>query len=331
MARAPRRRSRRPRWVFLAALLTVTVLAVDVVRDARDDGPSVRLAQVAYLDRVRPSVGRSTEQGADLVRVRNEAARLGRAAVAKRLDQVARDAWAALRAVREAEVPESLQAAHDLLVATMTIRARVADDTRNGLTRALGTEAPEPAITTLARVGRDMATADGTYQAFLDAVPRVDGKPAGAMPQSTWLSAGTAGWTEGELAAFVRGLRSSMTLAPVHDVAVALVTTDPAAVAKEGDASVLPAVRALRLQVVVANTGNEHEKRVQVLASLTAEGAADTAREFVDLAPGQQATVLLGGLRPVAGTSMTLTVGIGPVDGETSVEDNQRSIPILFR
>jgi hypothetical protein len=331
MARAPRRRSRRPRWVFLAAVLTLIVLAVNAVQDARDDGPSVRLAQVAYLDRVRPSVERSTEQGADLVRVKNEAARLGRAAVGRRLDQVSRDAWAALRAVREADPPESLEMAHDLLVATMTMRARATDDTRNGLTRALGTDPAEPAVATLARVGRDMATADGTYHAFLDAVPRVDGKPAGAMPRSTWLPAGTGGWSEGELAAYVQSLRSSMTLAPVHDVAVALVTIDPAPVAKEGDASVLPAVRVLRLQIVVANTGNEAERRVQVLASLTAEGVADTARDFVDLAPGQQATVVLGGLRPVAGTSMTLTVGIGPVDGETRVEDNQTSIPVVFR
>ncbi len=99
----------------------------------------------------------------------------------------------------------------------------------------------------------------------------------------------------------------------------------------EGATVVLPAVKTLRLQVVVANTGNEPEKRVQVIAALTADGVTDTARDFVDLAPGQRATVTLGGLRPVAGAAMTLTVTAGPVEGETGTTDNQKAQAVVFR
>lgn len=330
MALAPRRRRRRPRWLFLAALLSLVVLAVNGALSARSEGPSARLAQLAYLDRVRPFVERSTEQGADLVRVRDEAARLGRAAIGKRLERVAADARSVLRAVRDAEPPDSLETAHTLLVSTLTIRARAAGQVQEALMRALGPGPPEPAIDALVRAGRDILTADGTYRVFLDAIPRVEGSPAGAMLPSEWGPEGE-GWTAGELSAFVRSLRSAAALAPVHDVTVVLVTTDPSAVGSEGATMVLPAVRSLRLQVVVANTGNESEKRVQVLASLTADGVADTARDFVDLAPGQRATAVLGGLRPVPGAAMTLTVGIGPVDGETSTGDNQQSYPVVFR
>jgi hypothetical protein len=87
----------------------------------------------------------------------------------------------------------------------------------------------------------------------------------------------------------------------------------------------------MRLQIVVANIGNEHEKRVTVTATLTADGAGDSARDFVDLAPGQRATVQLGGLRPVAGAASTLTVTIGPVEGEARPEDNTKALPLVFR
>ena len=329
MARAPRRRRRRPRLLLLGALLTLLVFAVSAA-SSRSDGPSARLAQLAYLDRVRPAVERSTEQGADLVRVRDEAARLGRAAVGRRLQRVTADARSVLRLVRGADPPDSLETSHNLLVATMAIRARAAEDVRDALTRALGTDPADPAVEALVQAGRHLTTSDGTYRVFLDSIPRIDGKPAGAMPASEWVRNGE-GWTAGELSAFVRFLRASASLAPVHDLAVALVTTDPAAVGSEGATSILPAVRSLRLQIVVANVGNEAEKRVPVVATLTADGVSDTARDFVDLAPGQRATVVLGGLRPVAGAASTLSVTIGPAEGETRLEDNTLPMPIVFR
>ncbi|HEX2038106.1 MAG TPA: hypothetical protein VHF47_00075, partial [Acidimicrobiales bacterium] len=186
------------------------------------------------------------------------------------------------------------------------------------------------AVDALVRAGRDLATGDGAYRVFLDSIPRVDGKPAGAMPPSEWVPDGR-GWSAGELSAFVHSLRSSASLAPVHDLAVALVTTDPAAVGSEGATAVLPAVKSLRLQIVVANVGNEAAKRVPVVATLTADGVSDSARDFVDLAPGQRATVTLGGLRPVAGAASTLSVTIGPVEGETRLEDNTLPMPLVFR
>src|SRR5687767_9664621 len=101
MALAPRRRRRRPRWFLLALLSSVLVLVVNGAMSARSKGPSTRLAQLAYLDAVRPHVERSTEQGADITKVRDEAGPLGRAGVARRLDTVAADARAVVQAVRK--------------------------------------------------------------------------------------------------------------------------------------------------------------------------------------------------------------------------------------
>lgn len=330
MALAPRRRSRRPRLLLVAVVLSLLVVVVNGAMSARSEGPSARLAQLAYLDAVRPQIDRSTEQGGDLVKARDEAARLGRAGVVRRLDKVVADAEAVVQTVRGADVPESMESSHSLLLSTMVIRAHAAARVRDGLGRALGTDPPEPAVADLARAGHDMETADGTYRLFVETLPAPEGGPPVAMPPSTWVPDGV-GWSEAEVSAIVRSLRSTAALAPVHDVGVLLVTTEPAAVANEGASVVLPNVKTLRLQIVVVNTGNEPARRVQVTAALTADGATDTARDFVDLAPGQRVAVTLGGLRTVAGTASTLTVTAGPVEGETSVDDNTKTIPITFR
>jgi hypothetical protein len=316
--------------VLLGLLLSLLVLVVNGAMSARSKGPSTRLAQLAYLDAVRPQVERSTEQGADLTKARDEAAKLGRAGVVRRLDKVVADAEAVLRTVRATDPPESMDSSHSLLVSTMAIRAHAAAKARDALGRALGTDPPEPAVADLARAGQDMTTADGTYRVFLDTLPQVEGSPTAVMPPSAWVRDGL-GWSEAEVSAIVRSLRSTSALAPVHDLGVLLVTTEPVAVGNEGATLVMPAVKTLRLQIVVVNTGNEPEKRVPVVAALTADGVTDTARDFVDLAPGQRAAVTLGGLRPVAGATMTLTVTVGPAGGETSVADNQKVLPLVFR
>jgi hypothetical protein len=96
---------------------------------------------------------------------------------------------------------------------------------------------------------------------------------------------------------------------------------------------VLPVAKNLRLQIVVTNTGNEAEKRLTVSATITpaAIGPTDTARDFIDLAPGQRRTVVLGTLRPAVNTPFSLTVRIDPVEGETNVSDNEKTMTYVMR
>jgi hypothetical protein len=95
---------------------------------------------------------------------------------------------------------------------------------------------------------------------------------------------------------------------------VVTVTLDPAPVGTEGPAFIVPIAPSLRIQVVVANVGNDALRQLPVVATIGApNGDVDTARQFVDLAPGQRATVTLGGLRLVGGQPNLLTVTAGPV------------------
>ena len=294
MALSPRRRGRRrPRWLLVGVVATAVVLIVNGAFSS-SESPSFRLAQLAYLDEVRPEVDRSTAQGAAIDEIRGEALTLGSQGVSRRLARVSREAEAVLAAVQDADPPEVLETSHTMLVATVAIRARVAAAVEEGMRLAFSDGPPEPAVDALA------------------ADPGL--------------------WAPPEMAAFVASIRSSTTRTPVHDVGVLAVTTDPVAVATEGNATVLPLVRTLRLDVVVANTGNSAEKGVPVVATLIGPaGEVDTARDFVDLEPGQRRSVPLGGLRPVPGGPSTLTVIVGPVEGESSIPDNERSVGLVMR
>jgi hypothetical protein len=57
----------------------------------------------------------------------------------------------------------------------------------------------------------------------------------------------------------------------------------------------------------------------------------DTARQFVDLAPGQRLTVTLGGLQPTRNEPLALGVRAGPVPGEANTDDNEISRTVLVR
>lgn len=295
------------------------------------DNPSRRLAQLAYLDDVRPQIDLSTAQGASIAQVRTDAVSLGQEGATRRVARIVRDADKVLATVRRAKPPDNLTTAHSILLATVAIRARVASSVAAGLTGALTTGPPEPAVDALVKAGEEMVAADQTYKVFVDALPTPAGVTAPLLPVSTW-AADPQLWTRSELAAFVASIRASTTLTAVHDVAVLAVVTDPVQVATEGSASVLPLVKTLRLDIVVANTGNAPEKQVPVVATLIGPGGeVDTARDFVDLAPGQRRAVSLGGLRPMPGGPSTLTVLIGPVEGEAAFPDNERSIGLILR
>jgi hypothetical protein len=331
VAAGRRRRRRRPRWLVLVILLLLTFLAVRAVASSGSSGTSRRLAEQAYVDEMRPHVEQSTEQGADLADIREQAAELGRSGLERRLARLARDAMSIYRAVSDVEPPDSLAGVHDLLSSALYMRARAANELATALPAALGGSAPDSAIRALARTGDELAAADATYRVFARAVPRPKGSTRAPLPGSRWVTEQGA-WTEPELRALLSTLQASASLDPVHDLAVLLVNTEPAAVGTDGDASVLPPSKTLRLQIVVANVGNERQRNVAVIAAVTTpDGGTDTARDFVDLEPGQRKTVTLGGLAPIQNAPLTLGVRIGPVAGESNTADNEQTKPIIVR
>ena len=330
MPLAGRRRRRRRLWVLLGAFLSVVVLAIHSVATSTSSEPNRRLEELAYVDAVRPLIDQSSRQGDDLSDVRDSVVRLGRAAAGRRLTRIHRETADVLKATQAVEPPPSLATAHGLLTTTMFVREQAAGAIATGLQEALSTGSSDEPIGGLVEAGEDLTTADRTYALFRRAVT-TSGNTDASVPESSWVD-DSAAWTRETLGALVATLRSSASLAPIHDVSVLLVTSEPAPVHTDGTTDFLPPAKTLRLDVVVANIGNEPIHDVPVVASLARPtGAPDSARNFVDLEPGQRRTVQLGGLAPVTGAMSTLTVRIGPVSGEADPTNNELVRSIVVR
>ena len=326
---SPRRsqRVRRRRWIVVGVVASALVLAINAVAQSQGRDTALRIETISYLDEVRPEVERSNTLGAELADLRERATELGRATVSERLQRVGVEALEGVRSVEEADPPVQLRTNHSLLVAALAIRARSADTIRRTIGEALNPGSPPPAATELVKATEDLRSADRSYELFRDALPDDEDM---AMPRSTWLEGEPL--SAEEASAFVSTLRSAGSLAPVRDVAVVTVSMEPAAVGTEGEASVIPPAATLRLQVVVANVGNDAIRQLPVVAAVGApNGDVDTGRQFVDLEPGQRATVTIGGLRLVPQSANQLSVTAGPVEGEATLSDNERRRTLLVR
>jgi len=320
-----RKPTRSPRLLLVLLVVTVLVLAGNSVIRGSAKGPD---EVVAYADRVRPDVGRSSRQAVALENLRGHVSSLGKDGIAKGIDRLLRDAKAAQAEVAAIRPPEGLEATHGLLLTCLTTRVtalRALDMTLSG---AFESGPPEQATEALVAVGKDLAVSDRAYQLFVEALPLTARK---TMPASVWVSDETR-YGRPEMAAFVNTLRASASLAPVHDLSVVTVSVEPAPVGVvEGTPTkVLPIAKTLRLQVVVANAGNVAEKHVTVEAVATSTGGLNTARQFVDLAPGQRATVALS-VRPSPVGTIELKVRIGPVATEASIADNEQVSTYVMR
>lgn len=313
-----RRRPRRyPRLILLALLATVIVLGVNSIVSSSADGPD---PGVVFADRVRPAVDRSTRQGIALEDLRTSAGTLGRDGLKRAVDRLLRESRAVVKDVEDAPASGDLRQTQGLLLTTLTTRAEALASFDGVLAGRFEDGAPDEAIDALVAVGRDLAVSDRAYELFLRDLPKA---ARASMPESKWLPDPTK-FERPEMAAFVGTLRAGASLAPVRDVAVLTVTTDPVPVGMDGTVNrVLPVSKTLRLQVVVANAGNVEEKRVAVEGVVTSQGGMDTARQFVDLAPGQRATVTLV-LRPSPVGVLELKVHAGPLEGEANVADNEQ-------
>jgi hypothetical protein len=308
-------------------MATLVVLALNAAMHARSPGPARQLAGQSYLDQVLPIVEQSNQQGQDINAVRTQAVQLGGEEIDRRLKQTASGAHQAALSVRRVDAPSTVRTAADLLIAVLSIRDMAAQSLQAAMASAMSGQPADPPIQTLADVGLDLQAADRTYQLFVQALPSL-GVP---LPPSQWVTDASQ-WTPGLLTGFLTTLRSSASLAPVHDVAVLLVTTDPQPVNSEGTTQVLPSTKLLNMQIVVADDGNQPEKNLTVTATISPaqSGPSEMVRDFVNVTPGQRRTVQLGGLHPVAGQATTLVVKVDTAPGETNTADNTKTITFIM-
>ena len=314
----PRRGPMRPVVVVLV-VLTLVVIATGALSANNTSPGEARTEALAYLDRVRPVIERSSATGRDLVSVRERAIGLERDLLDRQLARIQTDADDTLVDARAVTASEARALPQELLVGALGARATAVKELRAAFQQALDANVPLlPVVQLLSEVGRDLQAADGAYRLFGRNLPAGSAPP----PESRWVTDPTD-WTAPVLGSFVTAIRNSKELAPVRDLAVLVATPDPGPVGEEsGKVLVLAQVPSIKLQVVVANQGNQPETGVPVVASTQPfDGSpASSDRVTVNLEPGQRRAIETLKLTPPApGVTFAVIVRVGST---TSADGN---------
>lgn len=323
----PTRRRRRP-WLLVGVVGTALVLLINAAMSARSSAPARQLAEQSYVDQLLPAIQESSQEGRDIGVMRSQALSLSATTIAGRISGLVTQSQRTVSSVSHLNPPASVKTAHSLLVASLAMRAEGVKALGQAMGTALSGKPIDAGVQALADVGLDLQAADRAYRLFEQAMP-----PLGvALPDSTWVP-NSETYSSAGLSVFVASLRSAGSLAPIHDVAVTLVTTEPPPVNIQGALQILPIAKLLNLQIVVADVGNQPEKNLTVSATITpsAIGPTQMLRDFVDLSPGLTRTVSLGGLRVQPSAPTTLTVRIDPAPGQTNPADNTKVLTIQMQ
>jgi hypothetical protein len=324
VSRTTRRRSAKW-WLAAGLIVTLLVLFVDASLKSRSPAPARTMAAQAWVDRVMPVIGQSTEQGIELNQIRKSGLSMTGSSIESQLRQVAAAARSSLDAVKGLDPPANMQAASGLLIACLQTRAAAAQNFAQAMSQVLSgpvVAAPTQAPAVLAAV-QQFQVADQAYQLFVQDMPHV----GVSLPTSVWYSNPT-GFSQPSLATYLQSLRATTNAVPLHDVAVVAVATNPPAVTSAHAVQVLPAAAFVQIDVTVADVGNRPESNVPVTASFSpgAPGYLSSARQLVDLTPGQDLALTVGTLKAPANVAVTLTVSVGPVAGEKNTSDNTKTL-----
>jgi hypothetical protein len=288
----------------------VVILAVSsVAQISHTSGPYRRTVDRGYAALAAPLVAQSNATGTALVAFLHHAASLGRLTFFSDLDSFASDA-SSLQSQYDAITPPDPSSATGCATA-IAKRAAAVSTLRAALERVLGGRTGLDAVdeagatASVGSVGTDLQSADASWAACRRALRRAPG--SASVPPSTWVRDPAVFAGAGSLVATLVGSHS---LAPVHQIAVLAVVTDPSPVAT-GSTLVTPAATSVVAQVVLANQGNVDEGGVELGGEMTLLGTTASpvvVQRTIDLGAGRSTTMLLPALKVEPGSSYTLQV-----------------------
>ena len=306
------RRGAGARWLFIGIVITLVVLLVDASLHSRSPGPGQQLAAGAWVDRALPLIAASNTEGAQLDQLWSNGLSMKPAEITALVDQVSSGATGAYKKAVALRPPSNLAGSAGLLEACLLARSQAAALIQGAVVQTLDASvAGGQQSSQLQTAGNDLQVADQAYQLFASTIPKI----GVTMPASQWL--GNANPYQPQSAqVFLASLHNSASSTPLHEVSIYAVTTTPSPVGAQGPTEVLPDAKAITVTIVVADTGNQPERNLTVTATVSPSSGAASAKDFVDLLPGQAHTIVnLGPLNPPQGVPVTLTITVTPPAG----------------
>lgn len=323
--RSSRRSVTGVRWLAVGVAATLVILLVDASLHSRSSSPGQQLAAGTWVDRVLPIITSSSVDGRIIAGIWSGGLSMPAAEIAGQLQQVATGSAQAYDTVVKLRPPANLGGPAGLLEACLYSRKKAAAELQSAFTQVLGAAVPgakstaaDPAaaVQSIAAAGNDIQVGDQTYALFSQSMPSGVGVK---MPPSAWLTNASA-YQPQAAGVFLTSLQNAINPAPIHQVKVYSVSTDPSPVSRQGAIQILPDASAITVNIVVADVGNQPENNLTVVAAISPTGhGSSSVRDFVNLTPGQSYSIIgLGPLNPPQGVPVTLTITVTPPAGSST-------------
>lgn len=309
------RRGAGTRWLIIGVVITLLVLLIDASLHSRSTAPGQQLAAGAWVDRVLPVISESNTDGSRLKQLWSGALTMKAPAVSAEIDQLAAGAQNSYRTVVSLRPPAQLAGAAGLLEASLLARSQAMVSLKGVFQQVLSQPGlPGDAVSSVQTAGDDLQVSDQAYRLFVSSLPHLGVN----MPPSAWLS-DLGPYQPSSAQVFLASLHNAGTSTPVHQLTIYALSTTPSPVGNQGGVQVLPDAKAITVTIVVADTGNRNESNLTVTATISPASGASSARDFLNLVPGQAHTILnLGPLNPPQGTTVTLTVTVSSPAGSAT-------------
>lgn len=342
-----------PDWSRIAAVLFVAAVVLFIVGFAVSSfmGHRKQGAFDTYFGDVRDVMTQSTAQGEELQSILDEPTGGDRAQRVARLEQLAERSHALVVEARKLEVPEAMAPAHEWMVTTLEYRERAIDQLQTSLTTALTAKKSETAAAAVAdalarALASDVIWVD-SYSTEAKHVLDVEGIEGVSVPQSEYLRNHDIVGPEAA-AQMLDRLKSSQAVDPkTKKVAVpndgktrgGELQATQVVVAPSGTALMTDGLTKIQggddveFEVPFTNQGDVQLSGVPVTITIRGDNSdpIELVGEIDTVDPGETATAKVSlDEVPTFGEILTMSIEVGPVPGEKTVENNKATYEVQF-
>jgi hypothetical protein len=326
--------SLRRRQLRLVGLVALSLLIVAFVWRVCTAGPS---ATADYVDRVRPIIQESNKVGSDLSSIATELPTFTREVLDERVASTQSRANALVEKALKEKAKDEAKDLEALFLASLKLRAVGINNFARGVANALEGVPAQQVTAELENAVQLMSSGDRAYEVFAsEARSRLAERKETKVevPDSRFVK--DSPYTGDQLPKFVKALQSQPRLAPIHNVAIAQITTKPAATSKLANSlDLLPASSSFVLIVTISNDGNLPEKNIAVKVRLTSEVRPDPQERqevIATLDPGAKKSITFSDLEPSRNQAKnTVSVFVDPVTDEKNVDDNRKDYSFAMK
>jgi hypothetical protein len=323
--RSARRAGAGVRWLAVGIIITLLILLIDASLHSKSLNQGEQLATGQWETQVLPIITTSSAEGRVIASIWANGLSTPGAGIASELQQVATGSAQAYNSIVKLHPPAALDGPAGLLEACLYSRKTAAASLQAGFANVLGASVPGAKVVTpnaaaavqaIQSAGNDIQVGDQTYSLFMKSLPAHLGLK---IPPSSWYS-NPAPYQTQTASVFFASLQNAVNPAPVHQVRVYAISSNPSPVSVQGTTQILPDATAITLTIVVADVGNQPENNLTVTAAISPAGrGSSSVRDFVNLSPGQSYSIVgLGPLNPPQGVPVTLTVTVTPPAGSAT-------------